>query len=141
MNINDSKELAMTWTPVIPSGSPPPLAPYVPATRADHVVYVSGTLPMDTGGKVVGAGDARAQTRAVIESIRTVLRSTGGDLDHIAYNMIFISSREHYAAMNDVYGEYFGRNPPARYCLIADLVKPEFLVEITSVAHLPAAAV
>jgi aminoacrylate peracid reductase len=140
MTFPTSKENNMTWIPIIPPGSAPPLAPYVPATRADNVVYVSGTLAMDASGKVVGEGDARAQTRAVIESIRTVLQSSGADLENIAYNMIFISSREHYAAMNEIYGEYFGRKPPARYCLIADLVKPEFLVEITSVAHLPAAA-
>jgi aminoacrylate peracid reductase len=130
----------MSWTPVIPPGSAPPLAPYVPGTRAGNVVYVSGTLAMDSSGKVVGEGDARAQTRAVIESIRSVLKGTGADLQHIAYNMIFIKDRTHYAAMNEVYGEFFGANPPARYCLVCDLVKPEFLVEITSVAHLPAGA-
>jgi aminoacrylate peracid reductase len=126
-----------TWSPVIPPGSAPPLAPYVPGTRAGNVVYVSGTLAMDAGGKVIGEGDARAQTRAVIESIGNVLKGAGGGLEHIAYNMIFIKDREHYAAMNEVYREYFGKNPPARYCLICELVKPEFLVEITSVAHLP----
>ena len=129
----------MTWIPVIPPGSAPPLAPYVPGTRAGNVVYVSGTLAMDASGKVVGEGDARAQTRAVIESIRNVLKGAGADLGHIAYNMIFIKDREHYAAMNEVYREFFGSNPPARYCLVCELVKPEFLVEITSVAHLPAA--
>lgn len=127
----------MTWTPVIPPGSAPPLAPYVPGTRAGNVVYVSGTLAMDTSGKVVGEGDPRAQTRAVIESIRNVLKGVGADLQHIAYNMIFIKDRADYAAMNEVYREYFGANPPARYCLVCELVKPEFLVEITSVAHLP----
>jgi aminoacrylate peracid reductase len=38
--------------------------------------------------------------------------------------------------MNEVYGEYFSDSPPARYCIRADLVKPEFLVEIASIAHL-----
>jgi aminoacrylate peracid reductase len=38
--------------------------------------------------------------------------------------------------MNEVYREYFGQNPPARYCIEAKLVKPEFLVEISSIAHL-----
>ena len=43
-----------------------------------------------------------------------------------------------YAAMNAVYAEYFPQDPPARYCIRADLVKPEFLVEIGSVAYLTA---
>jgi aminoacrylate peracid reductase len=38
--------------------------------------------------------------------------------------------------MNEVYAEYFGTNPPARYCIKADLVKPEFLIEISSTAHI-----
>jgi aminoacrylate peracid reductase len=42
-----------------------------------------------------------------------------------------------YAAMNTVYREYFPNEPPARYCIRADLVKPEFLVEIASTAHVP----
>jgi aminoacrylate peracid reductase len=41
-----------------------------------------------------------------------------------------------YTDMNEVYREYFPTNPPARYCIRADLVKPEFLVEIASIAHL-----
>ena len=127
----------MSWLPIIPPGSAPPLAPYVPGTRAaGDTVYVSGTLAIDEGGNIIGLGDARAQTRSVIESIRNVLRASGADLGDIAYNMIFIKDREHYAAMNEVYREYFGVNPPARYCLICELVKPDFLVEISSIAHI-----
>jgi aminoacrylate peracid reductase len=54
----------------------------------------------------------------------------------IAYNAIILKDLADYAAMNKVYAEYFPKNPPARYCIKADLVKPEFLVEITSVAYL-----
>jgi aminoacrylate peracid reductase len=43
-----------------------------------------------------------------------------------------------YAAMNEIYREYFPKDPPARYCIRADLVRPEFLVEIASIAHLGA---
>lgn len=125
----------MNWKPIIPPGSAPPLAPYVPATRAGNTIYVSGTLAMGPDGSVVGAGDARAQTRAVIESIRNVLRAAGADLGDVAYNMIFIRNSADYSALNEVYREYFGENPPARYCLISELVRPEYLVEISSVAH------
>jgi len=53
----------------------------------------------------------------------------------IAYNAIILKDLADYAAMNKVYAEYFASNPPARYCIRADLVKPEFLVEITSIAY------
>jgi aminoacrylate peracid reductase len=125
----------MDWSPVIPPGSAPPLAPYVPGTRAGNTVYVSGTLAIGPDGAVIGEGDARAQTRAVLESIRNVLRGAGADIGDIAYNMIFIKNSSDYAALNEVYKEYFGANPPARYCIVCELVKPEFLVEISSVAY------
>lgn len=126
----------MPIKPVVPAGSPPPLAPYSPGARAGNVLYVSGTLALDAAGKLVGAGDVRAQTRHVLESIKSVLAAAGGKMSDIAFNQIFLKDLADYAAMNEVYREYFPANPPARYCIRADLVKPEFLVEIASTAHL-----
>lgn len=126
----------MPFKPVVPAGSPPPLAPYSPGARAGNVLYVSGTLALDTAGKLVGPGDVRVQTRHVLESIKSVLAAAGGKMSDIAFNQIFLTDLADYAAMNEVYREYFPANPPARYCIRADLVKPEFLVEIASTAHL-----
>jgi aminoacrylate peracid reductase len=126
----------MPFTPVIPKGSPPPLAPYSPGARAGNVVFVSGTLALDAQGKIVGVGDVKAQTRHVLESIKSVLAAAGGSMADITFNHIFLKDLADYAAMNEVYREYFPSNPPARYCIRADLVKPEFLVEVASIAHL-----
>jgi len=129
----------MTWTPIIPPGSAKPLAPYVPGTRAGDAIYVSGTLALDSTGQTVGPGDVRAQTRCVLDAIRKVLNAAGADLEDVAYNQIFLKNRADYAAMNEVYAEYFGKAPPARYCIITELVKPEFLIEIASTAYLVSA--
>lgn len=126
----------MPYEVVIPKGSAPPLAPYSPGSKAGNVVYVSGTLALDGNGQCVGRGDVRAQTRHVLETIKGVVEAAGGTMKDIAFNHIFIASLDDYAAMNEVYREYFPDSPPARYCIRADLVKPEFLVEIASVAHL-----
>jgi aminoacrylate peracid reductase len=126
----------MPYQPIVPKGSPPPLAPYSPGARAGSAVYVSGTLAIDKDGKTVGVGDVKAQTRFVLESIKSVLEAAGGSLKDVAFNHIFLSDLKDYAAMNEVYREYFPKDPPARYCIRVDLVKPEFLVEIASIAHL-----
>jgi aminoacrylate peracid reductase len=126
----------MPYQPIVPKGAPPPLAPYSPGAKAGNAVYVSGTLAIDKDGKTVGVGDVKAQTRFVIESIKSVLEAAGGSLKDIAFNHIFLTDLKDYAAMNEVYREYFPKDPPARYCIRADLVKPEFLVEIASIAHL-----
>lgn len=114
----------------------PPLAPYSSGTRAGNTVYVSGMLAMDAEGKTVGIGDVKLQTRHVLEAVKAVLESAGGSMQDIAFNSIFLKDLADYAAMNAVYAEYFPTQPPARYCIRADLVRPEFLVEVSSIAHL-----
>jgi aminoacrylate peracid reductase len=126
----------MPYVPVVPKGSAPPLAPYSPGAKAGNVIYVSGTLAIDKDGKTVGVGDVKAQTRFVLESVKAVLEAAGGSLKDVAFNHIFLKDLKDYAAMNEVYREYFPKEPPARYCIRADLVKPEFLVEVASIAHL-----
>jgi aminoacrylate peracid reductase len=121
---------------IVPPGSPPPLAPYSPGVKAGNTVYVSGTLAIGADGKTVGVGDVKAQTRHVLESIKSVVAAAGGSMKDVAFNQIFLASLADYDAMNEVYREYFPVDPPARYCIRADLVKPEFLVEIVSIAHL-----
>jgi aminoacrylate peracid reductase len=125
----------MPFVPLIPKGSAPPLAPYSPGSMAGDTIYVSGTLALDASGNLVGKDDARAQTRHILDSIKSVLEAGGASMTDIAYNMIFIKRREDYVALNEVYKEFFPGTPPARYCIICELVKPEFLVEITSIAH------
>lgn len=125
----------MAHQAIIPAGSAPPLAPYSPGVKVGGTIYVSGVLAMDSDGKIVGEGDIKAQTRHVIETIKSVVEAGGGSVSDIAFNQIFLTDLANYAAMNEVYAEYFGNNPPARYCIKADLVKPEFLIEISSTAH------
>ena len=120
---------------VVPPKSAPPLAPYSPGTKADGIVYVSGMLALDSAGQVVGRGDVKAQTRAVLDAVKSVVEAAGGTMRDVTYNAIFLKDLADYAAMNEVYREFFPTEPPARYCIRADLVRPEFLVEVSSIAH------
>ena len=124
----------MAGQPILPKGSPPPLAPYSPGFRSGQLICTAGMLSMDASGNLVGAGDAGAQTRQVLENVKEILEAAGGSLDDVVYNMIFLADLADYQAMNEVYGSYFPRNPPARACVQAGLVKPEFLVEIAATA-------
>ncbi|WGT61744.1 pyrimidine utilization protein C [Variovorax paradoxus] len=120
---------------IIPAGTTTPIAPFVPGTMADGVVYVSGTLPFDKDNNVVHVGDASAQTRHVLETIRNVIKTAGGTMDDVTFNMIMIKDWADYANVNAVYAEFFPGTKPARYCIQCGLVKPEALVEIASIAH------
>ena len=125
----------MPKTIVTPPGTSTPIAPFSPGTMADGIVYVSGTLPFDKDNNVVHVGDAAAQTRHVLETIKSVVETAGGTMEDVTFNSIFIRDWADYAAMNKVYAEYFPGEKPARYCIQCGLVKPDALVEIASIAH------
>ena len=120
---------------IVPEGTAKPLAPFVPATKADNIVYVSGTLAFDEHNNGVHVGDAAAQTRHILETIKRVLATAGGTMDDVTFNHVFVKDWADYGAINAVYAEYFPGDKPARYCVQTGLVKPEALVEIASVAH------
>jgi len=125
----------MPKTIVLPPGTTTPIAPFSPGTMADGVVYVSGTLPFDKDNNVVHVGDAAAQTRHVLETIKSVIETAGGTMDDVTFNSIFITDWANYAALNKVYAEYFPGDKPARFCIQCGLVKPDALVEIATIAH------
>lgn len=126
----------MPKTIITPPGTGKPLAPFVPGTLADGVVYVSGTLAFDKDNNVVHVGDAAAQTRHVLETIKSVIETAGGSMDDVTFNSIFLTDWQNYAAINQVYAEFFPGDKPARYCIQCGLVKPDALIEIATVAHI-----
>jgi aminoacrylate peracid reductase len=120
---------------VIPQGSAPPIAPYSPGVKAGGFVYVSGTLAIGPSGETLAVGDVTAQTRIVLDSIKSVIEAAGGTMKSVVFNQIFLKDLGDYSAMNAVYKEYFPESPPARYCIKADMVRPEFLVELATTAY------
>jgi aminoacrylate peracid reductase len=126
----------MPFDAINPPQFPTPIAPYSAAAKAGNTVYVSGVLALGEGGVVLHVGDAAAQTRAVLETIKTTIEAAGATMADIAFNHIFLKDLADYAAFNSVYAEYFPGPKPARYCIKTELVKPDCLVEIASIAHL-----
>ncbi len=121
---------------VLPPGTGKPLAPYSPGTLADGIVYVSGTLAFDKDNNVVHIGDAAAQARHVLTTIKSVIETAGGTMNDVTFNSIFITDWANYGAVNEVYAEFFPGDKPARYCIQCGLVKPDALVEIATFAHI-----
>jgi aminoacrylate peracid reductase len=128
----------MPKTVITPPGTGIPIAPFSPGTMADGVVYVSGTLAFDADNNVAHVGDIEGQTRQVLETIRGVIETAGGTMEDVTYNMIFLKDWRDYQGMNKVYAEFFPGEKPARFCIQCGLVRPDFLVEISSIAHVGA---
>ncbi len=117
-------------------GSPPPGAPpYHRAVRAGDFVFVSGQVPMAPDGTIV-AGGIEAQTKQVMENIKTALALAGLGLKDVVKATAFLDDARDFAAFNRVYAQYFGEAAPARSTVQARLVI-DCKVEIEVIAYSP----
>ena len=103
------------------------------------VLHIAGQVAQDATGALVGKDDIRAQTRQVLENIRTVLAGVGGTMDDVARVTVYVTDMSGLAQIHEVRGQYFRRPYPASTLVeVKRLVKPEYLIEIDAVAVIPA---
>jgi len=133
----------MSDTGVVP-GKARPRGAYPHFRRAGDFIYVSGTSARRADDSIAGATrgssgawmlDIRAQTRAVIENIRDILAAADASLGDVVEVSTFLVSMDDFAGYNEVYGEFFGVDGPARTTVaVAQLPHPQLLIEIKAVA-------
>ncbi|MCU0315136.1 MAG: Rid family detoxifying hydrolase [Fimbriimonadaceae bacterium] len=94
--------------------APAAIGPYSQAIRASGTfTFFSGQIPLRSDGTLV-EGDVRTQTEQVVANMRAMLVEAGLTPNHIVKTTIFLSSMDHFATVNEVYGALFESNPPAR---------------------------
>jgi 2-iminobutanoate/2-iminopropanoate deaminase len=113
---------------------PRPEYPYSPGTAAGSLVYTSGQVAWDEHGRLVGLGDATAQTRQVLSNVESVLREGGATLGDVLKCNVYLADIRYFQAMNDVFATFFPADPPARTTVQAPLADQEMLVEIEAIA-------
>ena len=115
--------------------APKPQGPYSQAVKAGKFVFVAGQIPMTPEGEFLH-GDIRAQTRQVLENIRAILEEAGSSLAQVVKVTVYLADMANFAAMNEVYAQYFPQDPPARATVQSDLrFRGEVLpVEIEAIA-------
>jgi reactive intermediate/imine deaminase len=106
--------------------------PFSAAVKAGGLVYVAGTL--GTGPNNALSGDIKAQTKQTLDNISATLQKAGSSLANAASVLVYLKNQSDFAAMNEVYRTYWTKDPPARTTVVASLVRPEALVEISMVA-------
>ena len=128
-------------------GKATPRGRYPHVKRAGDFLFVSGTSARRPDNSIAGADvdklgtthlDIRVQTRAVIENIRDILASAGADLGDIAEISTFLVNMNDFAGYNEIYGEYFEHQGPARTTVaVHQLPHPHLLIEMKAVAYKP----
>ncbi len=118
-------------------GGPVPLGPYSHAVRAGDLVFVSGQAALNPETNQLEAGAAAAQTRRVLENIRTILQAAGADLSDVVKCCVFLADIQEFSEMNQVYAECFGESKPARTTAEVGLPHKDMKVLIDCVAYKP----
>lgn len=109
--------------------------PLSPAVRAGDMVYVSGQVPVKPDGSME-SGNIEAQTRQVLENVKSALALAGATMDQVVKTTVWIEDARDFGGMNKVYGTFFSSEPPARTTVESRLML-DIKVEIEAIAYAP----
>ncbi len=112
---------------------PQPRGPYSPAIVSGGFVFVAGQAAINPATDEIEYGDIRSETRRTLENIQTILKAAGSSLRDVVRVGVFLSDMKNFAAMNEVYAEFFPKDPPARTTVGVNL--PKIKVEIDCIAQ------
>ena len=114
--------------------APAAIGPYSQAIQAGGTIYVSGQLPINPATGEFAGADIRAQARQSLENIKAILAAAGADMAHVVKTTVLLQDMADFAAMNEVYAEYFSEPYPARAAFQVAKLPKDALVEIEAVA-------
>ena len=114
--------------------APAAVGPYSQAVCAGELVYTAGQVAMDPASGKLVEGDIRVQTERVLRNLQAVLEAAGSSLGAVVKTTVFLQDMDDFAAMNEVYGRFFGDEPPARSAVQVARLPLDVRVEIEAVA-------
>ena len=114
--------------------APNALGPYSQAIEAGGMVFASGQVPIDPATDQFVEGGIKEQTRQSLINAQNILREAGTDLHHVVKTTVFLSDMDNFAAMNEVYAEFFQQPYPARSAVAVKTLPKGALVEIECIA-------
>ncbi len=114
--------------------APAAIGPYSQAIEVNGFVFASGQIPVDPATGNFVEGGVKEQTRQCLTNAKHVLEAVGTDLSHVVKTTVYLDSMDDFAAMNEVYAEFFTQPYPARSAVAVDRLPKGALVEVEVLA-------
>ena len=119
-------------------GMPEPISHFTNVVTVGRLVFVSGCVAYDAGGKIVGGADVTAQARQVHENIKKCLTAAGATFADVCKVTVFVKNMADREKINAVRKEYFGASRPASTLVeVSRFTQPDCLLEIEAIAVTP----
>ena len=124
----------MTKKAIHTNNAPAAIGPYSQAIEANGMIFVSGQLPIDPATGAFAGEDIAAQTRQSLTNIKNILAEAGAGMEDVVKTTVLLKNIADFTAMNEVYGEFFTGDCPARAAFEVAALPKNALVEIEAIA-------
>jgi 2-iminobutanoate/2-iminopropanoate deaminase len=118
-----------------PAKAAPAVGPYNHAVRIGDLLFCAGQIPIDPANGNLVTGDIKAQTDRVLQNIKVILSDQGLSFANVVKSTVFMVNLADFAAMNEIYGQYFTADFPARSTIQVAALPRGAQVEIEVIAH------
>lgn len=120
---------------ILTSDAPAAIGPYSQGKKAGNTIYVSGQLPINPAtGELYRGDDIKEETRLSLMNVKAILEAGGASLNDVVKCTVYIKNMEQFGLINEMYGEMFKDNKPARVCVEVARLPKDANVEIDAIA-------
>jgi len=114
--------------------APQAIGPYSQAVRFDNLLFVSGQIPIEPESGEILKENIKEQTKQILENLNCILTAGGSSLNNVLRTTIFLTSLDDYAAVNEMYAQFFGESQPARSTVQVSRLPMDVQIEIDAIA-------
>jgi len=119
---------------ILTDKAPAPIGPYSQGIVIDGFLFTAGQVPIDPAVSKVVADNIKGQARQALENLKAVVEAGGSNLDKVLKVTVFLKDMNDFAAVNEIYAEYFGQSKPARSAVQVARLPLDVMIEIEAVA-------
>ncbi len=114
--------------------APAPIGPYSQAVLVNNMLFASGQIAIDPITGAIVDKSIQEETHQVMKNIKAILDASDMNFDHIIKTTIFLSDMDFFASVNEIYGQYFSSDFPARETVAVKTLPKNVNVEISFIA-------